>query len=99
MLQLQKKEAEKQFELAQQDAEYKQRMVTNGVLWRLRSQTQRHVMEQFLFDCCKRLKQFSEDEILKIGQEIKKLPKVPKGVTLSAANVALYQLSAFFELP
>ena len=79
--QLERKEAEKQLELEG----IKMNITKTGLLWKLKTQTQRHGLELFLFDCWERMQRFSEDEITQIRLKNKRFPLVPANTMVSAA--------------
>ena len=54
-----------------------------GVLWKLKTQTQRHALELFLFDCWEKMQQFTEEEIRQIRLKNKRFPLVPANATVS----------------
>ena len=103
--QLERKEAEKQLELERKEAEkqlelegIKMNITKTGLLWKLKTQTQRHALELFLFDCWKRmLQQFSEDEITQIRLKNKRFPLVPAKTIVSAAICVVSHLSYVFR--
>merc|ERR1711998_558745 len=82
LLQLEKKETEKLLERA----ENKLQITKTGLLWKLKTQTQRHALEMFLSDCWERMQNLSEDEIKQIRLKIKKFPRCPANVPVSAAH-------------
>ena len=100
-LKLERKEAEKQLELERKEAEkqlerkeaekqlelegIKMNITKTGLLWKLKTQTQRHALELFLFDCWGRMQRFSEDEITQIRLKNKRFPLVAANTTVSAA--------------
>ena len=97
-LELAKKEAEKhlELELAKKEAErglelerVRMNITRTGLLWKLKTQTQRHALELFLFDCWERMQQFSEHEIRQLRMKNKRFPMVPANVTVSAASGVL----------
>merc|ERR1712216_424709 len=82
-LELERKEAQKQLELelerkeAQKELErvkMEMNITRTGVLWKLKTQTQRHALELFLFDCWERMQHFTEDEIKQIRLKNKRFP-------------------------
>ena len=91
-LKLERKEAEKQLELERKEAEkqlelegIKMNITKTGLLWKLKTQTQRHALELFLFDCWERMQRFSEDEITQIRLKNKRFPLFPAKMIVSAA--------------
>ena len=80
-LELERKEAQKQLELERVMMEMN--ITRTGVLWKLKTQTQRHALELFLFDCWEKMQQFSEDEIRQIRLKNKRFPLVPANATVS----------------
>ena len=92
--QLERKEAEKQLELEG----IKMNITKTGLFWKLKTQTQSHALELFLFDCWKRmLQQFSEDEITQIRLKNKRFPLVPAKTIVSAAICVVSHLSLCFQ--
>jgi len=57
-----------------------------GLLWKLRTQTQRHALELFLFNCWERFQKCSGPEIEQIRSKIQKFPTQPKDVKVSVAS-------------
>ena len=57
-----------------------------GLLWKLRTQTQRHALELFLFNCWERFQKCSGAEIEQIRSKIQKFPRNPKDVKVSVAS-------------
>ena len=112
-LKLERKEAEKQLELERKEAEkklerkeaekqleiegIKMNITKTGLLWKLKTQTQRHALELFLFDCWERMQRFSEDEITQIRLENKRFPLVPANTMVSAAICVVSHLSLCFQ--
>ena len=104
-LNLSKKEAEKQLALQlerkQLDLElerFRMNITKTGLLWKLKTQTQRHALELFLFDCWERMQQFSEDEIRQIRMKNKRFPLVPANANVRAASCILWHvLSLCFQ--
>ena len=95
-LKLERKEAEKQLELEG----IKMNITKTGLFWKLKTQTQSHALELFLFDCWKRmLQQFSEDEITQIRLKNKRFPLVPAKTIVSAAICVVSHLSLCFRDP
>ena len=92
-LELERKEAEKQLELERKEAEkrlelerLKMEITKTGLLWKLRTQTQRHALELFLFNCWERFQECSDAEIEQIRSKIKKFPAKPAEVKVSVAS-------------
>ena len=90
---IQRKEAEKQLELERKEAEkrlelerLKMEITKTGLLWKLRTQTQRHALELFLFNCWERFQECSDAEIEQIRSKIKKFPAKPAEVKVSVAS-------------
>lgn len=75
-LELEWKEAEKRLELER----FKMEITKTGLLWKLRTQTQRHALELFLFNCWERFQECSDAEIEQIRSKIKKFPAKPAEV-------------------
>jgi len=103
-LELERKEAEKQLELERKEAEkqlelegIKMNITKTGLLWKLKTQTQRHALELFLFDCWERMQRFSEDEITQIRLKNKRFPLVPAKTIVSAAICVVSHLSLCFQ--
>ena len=103
-LKLERKEAEKQLELERKEAEkqlelegIKMNIIKTGLLWKLKTQTQRHALELFLFDCWERMQRFSEDEITQIRLKNKRFPLVPAKTIVSAAICVVSHLSLCFQ--
>ena len=103
-LKLERKEAEKQLELERKEAEkqlelegIKMNITKTGLLWKLKTQTQRHALELFLFDCWERMQRFSEDEITQIRLKNKRFPLVPANTMVSAAICVVSHLSLCFQ--
>ena len=92
-LKLERKEAEKQLELEG----IKMNITKTGLLWKLKTQTQRHALELFLFDCWDRMQRFSEDEITQIRLKNKRFPLVPAKTIVSAAICVVSHLSLCFQ--
>ena len=92
-LELERKEAEKQLELEG----IKMNITKTGLLWKLKTQTQRHGLELFLFDCWERMQRFSEDEITQIRLKNKRFPLVPAKMIVSAAICVESHLSLCFQ--
>ena len=91
-LELERKEAQKQLELERKEAQkqlelervmMEMNITRTGVLWKLKTQTQRHALELFLFDCWEKMQQFTEDEIRQIRLKNKRFPLVPANATVS----------------
>jgi len=83
---VEKKEAEKVLELAMMEAEHRLQITKTGLLWMLRTQTQRHAYEMFLMECWGKMQELSKDEIQEIRKKIDKFPKTPAKSTVSAAH-------------
>ena len=90
---LERKEAEKRLELERKEAEkrlelerFKMEITKTGLLWKLRTQTQRHALELFLFNCWERFQECSDAEIEQIRSKIKKFPAKPAEVKVSVAS-------------
>jgi hypothetical protein len=81
-LELERKEAEKRLELER----FKMEITKTGLLWKLRTQTQRHALELFLFNCWERFQECSDAEIEQIRSKIKKFPAKPAEVKVSVAS-------------
>jgi len=103
-LELERKEAEKQLELERKEAEkqlelegIKMNITKTGLLWKLKTQTQRHALELFLFDCWERMQRFSEDEITQIRLKNKRFPLFPAKTIVSAAISVVSHLSLCFQ--
>ena len=103
-LKLERKEAEKQLELERKEAEkqlelegIKMNITKTGLLWKLKTQTQRHALELFLFDCWERMQRFSEDEITQIRLKNKRFPLFPAKTIVSAAISVVSHLSLCFQ--
>ena len=79
---LERKEAEKRLELER----FKMEITKTGLLWKLRTQTQRHALELFLFNCWERFQECSDAEIEQIRSKIKKFPAKPAEVKVSVAS-------------
>ena len=92
-LKLERKEAEKQLELEG----IKMNITKTGLLWKLKTQTQRHALELFLFDCWERMQRFSEDEITQIRLKNKRFPLFPAKTIVSAAISVVSHLSLCFQ--
>ena len=92
-LKLERKEAEKQLELEG----IKMNITKTGLLWKLKTQTQRHALELFLFDCWERMQRFSEDEITQIRFKNKRFPLVPAKTIVSAAISVVSHPSLCFQ--
>ena len=91
--QLELKEAEKRLESERKEAEkrlelerLKMEITKTGLLWKLRTQTQRHALELFLFNCWERFQECSDAEIEQIRSKIKKFPAKPAEVKVSVAS-------------
>jgi len=82
---LEKKESEKQLQYDQ----LKLNITKTGLLWKLKTQTQRHDLEMFLFDCWERIQNISQSEIDQIRLEIQEFPKCPSNVTVSNTHCDL----------
>jgi multidrug efflux pump subunit AcrA (membrane-fusion protein) len=91
-LELERKEAQKQLELERKEAQKQLELervmmevniTRTGILWKLKTQTQRHALELFLFDCWEKMQQFTEDEIRQIRLKNKRFPLVPANATVS----------------
>ena len=80
-LELERKEAQKQLELERVMMEVN--ITRTGILWKLKTQTQRHALELFLFDCWEKMQQFTEEEIRQIRLKNKRFPLVPANATVS----------------
>jgi len=89
-LELERKESQKQLELERVKTEMN--ITKTGVLWKLKTQTQRHALELFLFDCWERMQHFTEDEIKQIRLKNKRFPLVP-------ANAIVSDDICFFVVP
>ena len=101
-LELERKEAEKRLELERKEAEkrlerkeaekrlelerFKMEITKTGLLWKLRTQTQRHALELFLFNCWERFQECSDAEIKQIRSKIQKFPTKPAEVKVSVAS-------------
>ena len=90
---LERKEAEKRLESERKEAEkrlelerLKMEITKTGLLWKLRTQTQRHALELFLFNCWERFQECSDAEIEQIRSKIKKFPAKPAEVKVSVAS-------------
>ena len=81
-LESERKEAEKRLELER----LKMEITKTGLLWKLRTQTQRHALELFLFNCWERFQKCSGPEIEQIRSKIKKFPAKPAEVKVSVAS-------------
>ena len=81
-LESERKEAEKRLELER----LKMEITKTGLLWKLRTQTQRHALELFLFNCWERFQECSDAEIEQIRSKIKKFPAKPAEVKVSVAS-------------
>ena len=81
-LELERKETEKRHELER----LKMEITKTGLLWKLRTQTQRHALELFLFNCWERFQECSDAEIEQIRSKIKKFPAKPAEVKVSVAS-------------
>ena len=81
-LESERKEAEKRLELER----LKMEITKTGLLWKLRTQTQRHALELFLFNCWERFQKCSGPEIEQIRSKIQKFPTQPKDVKVSVAS-------------
>ena len=92
-LELERKEAEKQLELEG----IKMNITKTGLLWKLKTQTQRHGLELFLFDCWERMQRFSEDEITQIRLKNKRFPLLPAKMIVSAAISVVSHPSLCFQ--
>ncbi len=57
-----------------------------GLLWKLRTQTQRHALELFLFNCWERFQECSGAEIEQIRSKIQKFPTKPAEAKVSVAS-------------
>ena len=86
---LQLKDAENLLAVERERAENKMQTITTGLLWKLKTQTQRHALEMFLSDCWERMKKLSKDEIKQIRRKISKFPSCPANVTVSATHCLL----------
>ena len=91
-LELERKEAQKQLELERKESQKQLELervmmevniTRTGILWKLKTQTQRHALELFLFDCWEKMQQFTEDEIRQIRLKNKRFPLVPANATVS----------------
>ena len=91
--QLERKEAEKQLELEG----IKMNITKTGLLWKLKTQTQRHAFELLLFDCWERMQRFSEDEITQIRLKNKRFPLFPAKMIVSAAISVVSHPSLCFQ--
>ena len=90
-LELERKEAEKRLELKEAEKRLelerlKMEITKTGLLWKLRTQTQRHALELFLFNCWERFQKCSGPEIEQIRSKIQKFPTKPKDVKVSVAS-------------
>ena len=90
---LERKEAEKRLELERKEAEkrlelerFKMEITKTGLLWKLRTQTQRHALELFLFNCWERFQECSGAEIEQIRSKIQKFPTKPAEAKVSVAS-------------
>lgn len=90
---VQLKEAEKRHELERKEAEkrlelerFKMEITKTGLLWKLRTQTQRHALELFLFNCWERFQECSGAEIEQIRSKIQKFPTKPAEAKVSVAS-------------
>ena len=81
-LESERKEAEKRLELER----LKMEITKTGLLWKLRTQTQRHALELFLFNCWERFQKCSGAEIEQIRSKIQKFPTKPTDVKVSVAS-------------
>ena len=81
-LELERKEAEKRLELER----LKMEITKTGLLWKLRTQTQRHALELFLFNCWERFQECSGAEIEQIRSKIQKFPTKPAEAKVSVAS-------------
>ena len=81
-LELERKEAEKRLELER----FKMEITKTGLLWKLRTQTQRHALELFLFNCWERFQECSGAEIEQIRSKIQKFPTKPAEAKVSVAS-------------
>ena len=79
---VQLKEAEKRLELER----FKMEITKTGLLWKLRTQTQRHALELFLFNCWERFQECSGAEIEQIRSKIQKFPTKPAEAKVSVAS-------------
>ena len=84
-LKLERKEAEKQLELER----IKINIAKTGLLWKVKTQTQRHALELFLFDCWERMLRLTVDEITQIRSKNKRFPSYPANTTVSATMCVL----------
>ena len=57
-----------------------------GLLWKLRTQTQRHALELFLFNCWERFQKCSGPEIEQIRSKIQKFPTKPAEAKVSVSS-------------
>ena len=92
-LELERKEAEKRLELELKEAEkrlelerLKMEITKTGLLWKLRTQTQRHALELFLFNCWERFQECSGAEIEQIRSKIQKFPTKPAEAKVGVAS-------------
>ena len=83
-LELERKEAEKRHELELE--RLKMEITKTGLLWKLRTQTQRHALELFLFNCWERFQKCSVAEIEQIRSKIQKFPTKPAEAKVSVAS-------------
>ena len=90
---LERKEAEKRLELELKEAEkrlelerLKMEITKTGLLWKLRTQTQRHALELFLFNCWERFQECSGAEIEQIRSKIQKFPTKPAEAKVGVAS-------------
>ena len=81
-LELERKETEKRHELER----LKMEITKTGLLWKLRTQTQRHALELFLFNCWERFQKCSGPEIEQIRSKIQKFPTKPAEARVSVAS-------------
>ena len=81
-LESERKEAEKRLELER----LKMEITKTGLLWKLRTQTQRHALELFLFNCWERFQECSGAEIKQIRSKIQKFPTKPAEAKVSVAS-------------
>ena len=92
-LESERKEAEKRLELELKEAEkrlelerLKMEITKTGLLWKLRTQTQRHALELFLFNCWERFQECSGAEIEQIRSKIQKFPTKSAEAKVSVAS-------------
>ena len=89
-LELERNKAQMQLELERnkaqmqlQRAQMEMNITRTGILWKLKTQTQKRALDLFLFDCWERMRQFTEDEIRQIRLKIDKFPLDPANTIVS----------------